>query len=102
LLTFVRRSRSVRVLGAGLAVLAVLAAAARLLIQDWQVWFWAVTVIASAELLFTAGWDLAAEFNRKLRRLVTDQDDRWPPWAHAVLVPLFLVLGLLADHLWVH
>jgi hypothetical protein len=91
-------------MGAGLAVLAVLAAGARLLIQDWLTWFWALTAIAFAELLLIAAWDLAAAFDRNLPHLVTDQDpdDRWPPWAHAVLVPSFLVLGVLVDHLWVH
>jgi len=99
---FVRRSRSVHVLGAGLLLLVLLSALARLAIQDWFTWFWAVTVIASAELLFIAGWDLAAQLDRRLPPLVTDQDEGWSPWAHAVMVPFFLGAGVLVDHFLVH
>ena len=93
-----------RVRAGGLVLLGILAALARLLIQDWSTWFWAVTAIASAELLFIAAWDLAAAFDRNLRPLVTDQDpdDQWPPLAHAALVPFFLILGVLVDHFRVH
>jgi hypothetical protein len=91
-------------MAAGLAVLAILGAGARLLIQDWLTWFWALVALASAGLLFIAAWDLAALYDPDLRPLVTDKEaeDRWPAWAHALIVPLFLVLGLWVDHLWVH
>jgi hypothetical protein len=71
-------------------------------ISDWFIWFWAMTAIAAAELLFIATWDLLADLTGWLPHLVMDQAISWPPWAHAVLIPAFLVAGIVVDHFWVH
>lgn len=99
---FVTHSRSVHVLLAGLLVLAILAAGTRAVIRDDLAWFWTVTVVAAGELLVVAAWDLLADLTDRLPYLIVDQDVTWPPWAHALLVPAFLFVGIALDHFLVH
>lgn len=91
----------------GLGVLVVLAVAAWFVVPyDSQhdrvtVWFWTSLGIGTVELVFIAVFDLLGDF-LPLPDLVTDLATPWPPPAHAFLVPLLLIAGMVVDHIWVH